>query len=232
MSATPNLALAFFDPRDAFARLKSDPRYFIALVVVVAATCATWIWYYAVVDIGWLQDRLIEQKGYTAPAEVEVARQVMTRGSLGVFAIAGGVVGIPLILLVWAGYLRQAASFSAVDAPLRKWFAFATWAALPGALLLPIVAVQLALGYGRQTAPDELNPVSLNQLALQLPTGSTAAAIFNSFSLLSVWTIVLTTIGLVQWGVRSVPRAVAIAIAPYVVFYGGWALVSWFRAAA
>lgn len=230
--STQNIALAFFDPRDAFTRLKNDPRYFVALVLVIAATCVTWLWYYAVVDIGWLQDRLIEQKGYTAPAEVDMARQVMTRGSLGVFAIGGAVVGIPLLLLVWAGYLRQAANASAVDVPLRKWYAFATWAALPGVLLLPIVAVQLALGYGRQTSPDELNPVSLNQLVLQLPNGSTSAAIFNSFSLLSVWTIVLTTIGLVQWGVKSVPRALAIAIAPYVIFYGGWALVAWFRAGA
>ncbi|MDC8015037.1 YIP1 family protein [Tahibacter soli] len=232
MSATQRIALAFFDPKAAFERLKNDPRYLFALALVVVATCATWIWYYAVVDIDWLQDKLIEQKGYTAPAEIDMARQVMTRGSLGVFAIAGGVVGIPLLLLAWAGWFRQAANFASVDLPLRKWYAFATWTALPGALLLPIVAVQLALGHGRQTAPDELNPVSLNQLVLGLPPGSAAAAIFNSFSLLSVWTIVLITVGLVQWGVRSVPRALAIALAPYVVFYGGWALVSFLRSGA
>lgn len=232
MSSVNHIALAFFDPAKAFERLKSEPRYLLALALVIAATCATWIWYYAVVDIGWLQDRLIEQKGYTAPAEADVARQVMTRGSLTTFAVIGGLVGIPLLLLIWAGYFRQVANFLSVDLPLRKWYAFAAWTALPGLLLLPIAAVQFALGHARQIAPEELNPVSINQLLFQLPAGSAGGAVLNSFSLLSIWSIVLITIGLVRWGVRSVPRALAIAVVPYIVFYGGWALYLSLKAGA
>jgi hypothetical protein len=72
-------------------------------------------------------------------------------------------------------------------------------------------------------APEDLDMVSLNYLMLHLPASNPWTSFASSVDLVSLWCIVLATIGLKTWTGRPTATCVTVALLPYLIVYGLWA---------
>lgn len=103
--------------------------------------------------------------------------------------------------------------------------ALTMWSTAPVALILPAGIINILLVSNGHIAPNNVNPVSLNQLFFGLPSTSQWGSLLSSFSLVNVWEVFLIVIGLRVVTSMSTLRAILVALVPDVVFYGIWALI-------
>lgn len=232
MSQFNRMTSLFYAPGATFDDIRERPTFSLPLLALLAGLSLVWIWYYSTVDLPWLQDHLLQSKSNLDPKELEVARSLMSRGFLMGISLFGTLVFTPIMLLIWATYYLLVNRVTGNAKGIRSWFAFAVYCTLPLLLNVAVMAVQILLARQGQVSPEALNALSLNQLVFHLPPGHPGAAVLESLTLLTFWSIALGIIGLRRWGVRSVFSAVAIAVAPYALVYGVWGLIALLRASA
>lgn len=220
------LANIYLEPRAALLRLPERPMAYVPLALVILGNCLLWWWYYQTVDIAWLQDRLIAADPAIADdAQRRAAQSVMSRKGLATLSIGSTILVTPLLVAVQAAYLAVAGRVMGGSArPFGHWFGLAAWAMAPTLLLLPIMALQLALSGNGQLLPEALNPLSLNQLIFGFDRGEPWTALLASLNITTAWSIALLALGFRLWTQRPVAACVLAAVLPFAVVYGGWAL--------
>lgn len=232
MSQLNRMTSLFYAPGATFDDIRERPTFSLPLLALLAGLSLVWIWYYSTVDLPWLQDHLLQSKSNLDPKELEVARSLMSRGFLMGTSLFGTLVFTPIMLLIWATYYLLVNRVTGNTKGIRNWFAFTVYCTLPLLLNVVVMAVQILLARQGQVTPEALNALSLNQLVFHLPSGHPGAAVLESLTLLTFWSIALGIIGLRRWGVRSMFSAVAIAVTPYALVYGVWGLIALLRASA
>lgn len=232
MSPLNTLVAIFLEPAKAMAAVRERSMVLLPLLLPVLGNIALMAWYYGMVDFPWLQDQMISAMGNVPAEQAEAARGFMQRGTMMTGAVIGIGVVVPLMLVLSAVYYLLVAKVMGSELGFGKWFAFNTWAAVPGLLLIPVGVVQILTHSHGQLAPEALNPLTLNTLLFQLPSGSAWAGMLNSINLTMIWSIVVAVIGFRVWMNKSTVTSAIVVLAPYVVIYGIWAAVIAMRAAA
>lgn len=225
LPAMQALLSIFIEPRRVFDAIPQRSMALLPVGLAVLGNVALWVWYYQMVDFAWLQERLIAQNvALVDDSSRQMARSVLSRGSLLALSVAGALVAIPALLAAMAAYFLMAGKALGQGRSYRQWFGFVAWGTAPTLLLIPVMAMQIVLARSNQLAPEALNPLSLNQLLVHATDTSPWHGLLNSLSLTTVWSVGLLAIGLRNWTGRSWPITIAAALLPFAATYGGWAL--------
>jgi hypothetical protein len=220
---------AFFDignvilePSPTFARLKDKPRAWVPLLLLVLLTLGITFWYVSTLDFAWFREHMLAAQGNVKPEQRAALEHFLTPKTMMWSSGAGAVLGTPVVCALAALYYLLAAKVMGTGIGYGKWFGFAVWTSIPRLLALPLSALQIVTSGGR-LAPEDMNMVSLNYLALHLPMSSPWFGLATNLDLTSLWAVALAVIGLKAWTGRSTGTCVTVAVLPYAVIYGLWA---------
>lgn len=217
------LAKLFFEPKVAFVALKEKPAAWLPLALIILGSMIVFYWYYATVDFSWLIEHTLASQPDLKPEARAAMTSFMTRNAMMYSTLGGVLIMTPVIYAIFALYYWVAAKVLGSELSYGKWFHFTVWISVPVLLGLPLMAIQVATGHG-QVAMEDLNMLSMNYLIGHAPLGSAWASFLNNLSLTTLWTALLSFVGLRVWTGRSTGACIIAALLPYVFFYGGWAL--------
>lgn len=201
-------------PGEAFARLREQPRLLFPLVVLVALTCGTVLWYYRAVDLAWLVETQMQAAApdQQPPAALEGGAVATVIGTVAT-VLAGG--SLVLALVLWAAYLAFISMLTNDGLRFRLWFSLVAWCSLPMAFAQLATAVNLLVSDVSRLSPQHLNPLSFVNL-LGLDTAD-AGGFVSSLDPTMLWTLALVALGYQAWTGRSAWQAGAIVLGPFVV---------------
>jgi hypothetical protein len=215
-------------PSSAFEDLRTRPRFWFPLLVLVASTVGVMFWYYSVVDIEWFKDAMFGSNPdiQKLPEDQRTAMMGMyTRNTLLWGSVIGLLFAMPVMFLVSALYLWIAAKVTKLPADLRfkHWFALACWTALPTLLSNLVAAIMLAMSDTTQVTPSALAPLSLNALVFQVPMSGAGYSLFETLTIPNFVGWALMIIGVRVWSQRSWLFSALFILLPAIVIYGVWA---------
>jgi len=221
-SASPFSAVIsmFYEPASTFAAIETRRAAWLPLLLLMLSTATLMVWYFNIVDFAWLMDQMFATVKDQAAREKAAA--MMTKQAMQISGLAGALIGLPVMFALVGVYLMFVGKMYSKQFTFGKGFALAAWSSLPSLLALPLGAMQIMLASSGQMVFSELNPLSLNTLFFHYPMSHPAAALFDSFSVISIWSAVLMVIGFQIWAKVTRAAAVKVVAIPYVVIYGAW----------
>ena len=224
LSAFGTFVAIFTAPSRAMQSVLQRPRAWFPIVLTIVCNAVLFLWYYQIVDFPWLQDRLTA--AVADPAARAQAQHFITKNLLLASSAGGLLIGVPFAYAVFALYFFVVAKIRNLPIGYGKWFGFAAWVSIPAILTLPLGAIQILMAQGGHLDLNQLNPVTLNSLFFHLESGRHWASLLDSLSLITLWTIVVATLGFQVWSKASRSVSAAVALAPYIVIYGVWAAIA------
>lgn len=223
------LIAIFTAPARAMQSVLQRPRAWFPILISIVCSAVLFLWYYQAVDFSWFQDRMTA--AVSDPAAREQAHKVLTKNLMLATSAGGLLIGLPLAYALFALYFFLVAKVRNLPIGYGKWFAFVAWVSVPGILALPLGAIEILMSQGGHIALNELNPVTFNSLFFHFEIGQRWQGILDSLSLVTIWTIVVSTIGFQLWSKASRAVSLVVVLAPYVVIYGLWAVIALMKAA-
>jgi hypothetical protein len=223
ISPVTTLIGLFIEPGKAFASIEKKSMIWLPLILSMLGGAALLFFYYQQVDFAWLQDKLIVGKEMD-PAQREAALKFMSKNTLVIMSLIGALIGPPIVYAITALYYLMVAKVGDIPAGYVKWFALAAWASVPNLLGLVLGFIQIALSEHGRLAPNQLNPLTLNQLFFHIDLNLPWASLLDSINVCSVWTIILLVIGFQAFSKKSRVASIAIVLAPIVLILGVMAI--------
>lgn len=224
MNPFTQLIAFFIDPQRAYTELKEKPNFWFPLLAITLTTAAIMAWYYAIVDLPWLIDRILSSEANQDPKAKEMMASHMTRGAMLGSSAGGILVIVPVIYLLYSLYYLLAGKMLNTGVGFKVWFSFTCWSSVPALLSVLLMIVQILGAENGQVAQEQLDITSINFLFTQLPPSHKWASFFSHINLSAIWSMVLAIIGWRIWSGRSWATAALVVMLPYVLIYGGWAL--------
>jgi len=226
-SAFSALLDIFVAPRQALAAAREHTLWFwLPLVISIALTLAFWAHYYFSVDFDWLITQMLTQSGKEMPADqMEQVRAFMTPVSMlistAVFALAwpfvlGGITALYLLIVAKIGGDEQNG--------YGRWFGLSIWAFFPAVVSVIAAWGNWLLASSKQLTQQNVMITNLNTLLFHKPLSNPWAGWLGAIDLTLFWCIALLGIGVALFSNRSLGKGLTIAIAPFVVVYGIWAI--------
>lgn len=202
-----------------------------AFVLIAIATAVSMFVFVGPMSSEWIVEQQVQQMaGSMSEQEIERIRPQLESMAphTALFSAIGGVSMLGLLILV-VGSLYMLMARLATSGPKRGWAAWirlTTWTQLPllasalGLILITLIA----------STPDQpmamLGYASLNNLVLDLPPGHRWYNLALNLNLFTLWSVVLAAIGIRTWTDASWGKSTGIAALPWVLVYGGWAVLS------
>lgn len=217
----------FYRPNGVFRALttKNNWSWFPFVLVVLASILPSYL-YFSTVDFSFYVNLLSSTLGDVSPAEIEQFRQSQQRSFYIILSLAGPLIGLPLYFLLIALYLHLATKSDEQNVQgFTDWYGFSWWISMPVLVSALIAVILIALASDPQMSPSIMQPLSLAYL-LNIPLSSPWNGFASATSLITIWTVYLTTVGISQWTSFSTKKSAIIAVAPYVIVYGIWAIIN------
>lgn len=215
----------FIEPGKSFSAIQKKSMVLLPLVLVSVGTALLLFWYYQQVDFAWLQEKLMVGKEMD-PAQREAAMKFMTKSMLVSISLAGALIGPLIVYAITALYYLIVAKVADIPIGYGKWFAFVAWSTVPNLIGLLLGVLQILLANQGHLAPNQLNPLSLNQLFFHLEMNAPWASLLDAINATSIWSLVLMVIGFQAWTNKPRITSIAIVIAPSLVIFGVMALIA------
>ena len=210
-----------FSPQQAFAqalRLKVVTLFFpLAAALVITALLNTY--YYAAVDMPWLLERMVAD---IPDDQKQTVLDSLSKGRLLGISLVGVVFLTVSINLFRAFIYWFVLKVKGEAQRFIRLFAIVMWSTAPLLLILPAGVLNIYLSTGQGMLPNDVNPVSLNQLFFKLSGDSDWGQLLSTFSLINIWEIFLIIIGLKLATSLSIKQSFTIALLPELVIYGLW----------
>lgn len=217
-------------PRATYAELKPNPRLWYPLLAILLIQIAVTVYYSMSVDISWMMEQTMTASGRDFTPEQQEAMERMQSSMTGTTqAVIGSIavlVMFPLVFSALAGYFTLVSSFTADGIRFRQWFGFVAWSATPILFSALASLVTISLNDNGQIMQTDLNPLSLNSLAFNLPFGQPGATFLSSIDLAMIWSMCLNIIGYRVWTEKPLGFSIAVAIAPSVIILGIFGFIS------
>lgn len=231
MNAISAIGDTFIAPTKMFNGLKEAKGWsWLAMILLFVFGISAQIIYFNSVDPAFFVEQQVvtmEQSGDYNPAELEQV-EVMTAQQfpmMWIFAVVGVLIGIPTVFCIFALYYYLVGKQdSDCDMTFGDWFGFTTFTSLP-TILASLGTIVLVLTAASSDIPSSvLTFSSLNQLLFGFAASHPFASLLESINIFSIWSLVLTYIGLKSWTNFSDGKACLFALLPSIVIYGGWAI--------
>ena len=232
---SPNLAAGLLDifvaPASLFRALP-DGRWWgwAAFALIAAAAAISTYAFIGPMTPEWIVEQQILQMGdrLSDPELERIRPQLETMAPHTAAFSAIGAVATTGLLVVLVGSLYMLLARLATSGPRRgwgMWLRFTTWTQLPMvAYSLGLIVLALIAG-----SPDQsmglIGYASLNNLVLDLPPGHRWYNLASGLSLFTLWSLVLAAIGMRSWTGASTVRSALLAVLPWVLVFGVWALI-------
>jgi hypothetical protein len=211
-------------PTVFFPALKQNPTFMFPLMMVLVAGVATFLYYFATVDLAWLTSQLDPSNG--TAKEAEQAQPYASFRLLAMASFSGVLIGTPLALLLYAAY------FSLVDKVIndssngfKSWLSLVCWCSIPVLFISISSCINISLVDNGRMALNAINPLTLNNLFFHLSLGDDFFGPLNSLDLAALWVLLLMVVGFHQWTHASLSKSIAIVITPTVIKYIAWVLL-------
>lgn len=221
-SSVTILSNIFTAPSLAFASIKERPSPWLPLLLVVVGYCLVSFVYTQVVDLPWLMDRQMAQTGNMTEQQRADAVEAALRISPTVYGVIGAVsTGIfMLVLFAVIALYYTVVSFATNDGvKFKQWFAMTAWGTTPVIFGLLASFVNLLVSDARFLPQEEINPLSFGQLLSVDSEGLPfMQRILLSLDITAMWGTVLQVIGYQIFSQRSIVRAAAVVLGPWVLF--------------
>lgn len=221
------MADIFTSPGRALDQVKNHTAWlWWPLLISIVLACAAFVYYYSWVDFEWLVDQTIAAIPAEDRANSEDAiRNFMSPASSIVTTVLAVAVMTFLIYGIQAGYLHLAAKL-ATSAEIRygQWFSFSAWTAFVGIFGSLAVFVVILMADNNQVGQDQLSPFSMNSLFIHAKAGDDWFTWGNSLTLINFWMLVLMSLGFARWTGESLAKSAVIAVLPWALIFGIWAL--------
>ena len=217
-SAFSTLLAIFTEPAKAFAAVEKRSMIWLPLILMVVGMVGMLFFYYQSVDMSWLQDKMFAGKDMD-PAQLEAAKKMVSKNMLLTTSAIGGAIGPLIMYAIVATYFTIVSKITNVPINFGKWFAFATWSSVPGLLAIPLGLLQIVLAQQGQLAPNQLNPLSLNQLFFHLDMNAHWATLLDTINVTTLWTMFVTVVGFETWTKKSRATSIAVVVTPYIVVF-------------
>jgi len=208
-----------YEPGAVFERVRVQPRFLAPFATIIVVQCLLFF-----INLSYLKIAIQAQMATAAPG-----RPVPSTGVLIAFGVVFTVIIIGLLLLLSALILYVGSSvIGGGEAKFSTLLSVAVYSAVPSTIVLTLVGIIVLhlQGPGQLTSPQDMQPaLGLDLLASGAKgfVGGLLAGI-NPFTL---WTLVLTAIGVSTTQRMAKGSAYAIATASFVVV---WLIASGLRA--
>ncbi len=213
-----NLINILTAPKEAFTSIREKPTVILPLMLIAVITASVQYGYFQVVDREFLIDQLIEQ----AQAFVNVPEDQLREGyenadtnNMAIQSIVSVLIVVPLIMCLYAGYLSLISKFTYDEIAYKQWLAFVVWTGIPSIFAALAGWVVLLTNTDGLITLQEINPLTLNSLIIQ--TQGRFAGLFNAINLTQIWSVVLMTLGYMQWTGKSSLKSASIILTPYLI---------------
>ena len=233
---SPSLAAGLLDvfvaPASLFRALP-DRRWWgwIAFALISVSMAVAMYVFISPMSPEWIVEQQLQQMGaQMSDAEIEQIRPqlVSMAPHAALFSALGGVFFLGLIVvLVGSIYMLLARmATSGRKHGWGAWLRFTTWTQMPSvAFALGLLVLALVSG-GPDQPMSMMGYASLNNLVLDLPPGHRWYNLALNLNLFTLWSLVLAVIGFRIWTGATTGRAAVLALLPWVLVYGIWALLA------
>lgn len=233
---SPSLAAGLLDvfvaPSSLFRALP-DRRWWgwIAFLLISVSMALAIYVFISPMSPEWLVEQQLQQMAsQMSDAQLEQVRPQMVAMAphTALLSALSGVFFLGL-MVVLVGSLYMLLARMATGGPRHGWGAwlrFTTWTQMPGvAFALGLLVLALVSG-GADQPLSMMGYASLNNLVLDLPAGHRWYNLASNLNLFSLWSLALAVIGFRIWTGAGTGRAAVLALLPWVLVYGIWALLA------
>ena len=131
-----------------------------------------------------------------------------------------------IIYAIQATYLHLANKLvTGVEIGFGDWFSFTVWTSFVGVFGTLAAFVTILMADSNQLSSQGLSVLSTNSLLVHANPGEPWFTWASSLSLINFWTLFLMSIGFARWTGITMVKATIIAVLPWVVIFGVWALM-------
>ncbi|WP_307116563.1 YIP1 family protein [Sphingomonas kyeonggiensis] len=210
------------DPQKTFTDIEKSNlnESFIPVILQIICPIILFYSYYHLVNFPWLLSSMTD--GLPVDQKSSIMK-VMTPTIMSASSAIVIFISVPIVLAITALYFFLVGKIANIPHSYSRWFVFVSWASMPVVLVLPIGLLAI-LGSDGRLLPAALNPLSLGNI-LGLEADSPWASLANAVSLMLLWTLFLTAVGLHVWTRMTVAKSSFIAALPYLLIFGTWAAI-------
>ena len=197
------------------------------LLITVLFASGLFIYYYNWVDFQWLVEETIRQIPVEDRAESEDAiRAFMQPGSSMWTTVIAVVVMSFIIFTIQATYLHLANRvITGTEIGFGSWFSFTVWTSFVSVFGTLAGFVAMLMADSNQMSTQGLAVLSMNSLLVHANPGDPWFTWASSLTLINFWTLFLMSIGIARWTGVDMMKSTIIAVLPWAVIFGVWALM-------
>jgi hypothetical protein len=215
-------------PGKALDAVKPNTRWlWWPLLITILLAAGLFVYYYSWVDFPWMVEETIRQRPPEVRAEeADGIRQFMTPGRITLTTCIIIVVMTMVIYTVQATYLHLANKLTTgADIGWGQWFSFSTWTGFVSVFGTLAAFAIIIMADSNQLSQTELQPLTLNSLLIYAQPGEPWFTWGSSFSLINFWMLFLMSIGYARWTGASIVKSTIIAVLPWALIFGIWAIM-------
>jgi hypothetical protein len=223
----------FLSPTKAFNGLKEAKGWsWLAIILIFIFGVSAQVIYFNSVDQAFFVEQQVaqmEQSGDYNPAQLEQAEAMTAQQfpMMWIFSAIGVLIGVPTIFCIFALYYYLIGKQD-MDCHMSygDWFGFTAFTSLP-TIFAAMGTIALVLTASTGDIPmSVLTFASLNQLVFGFEANHAFAGLLESINIFSIWSLVLTYVGLKSWTNFSNNKALLFALLPSLLIYGIWAIIA------
>lgn len=215
-------------PGKALDEIKSHTKWlWWPLLISIGLASAVFAYYYSWVDFPWLVEETIRNTPVERRAEsADAIRGFMSVGTSTWTTIAAITVMTLIIYVIQSTYLHLANKLTTgSEIGFGQWFSFSAWTAFVGIFGSLAALVVIFMADSNQLAQTDLQPLSMNSLLIHAQPGDPWFTWGSSLSLVNFWMLFLMSIGFARWTGASMVKSTIIAVLPWALIFGIWALM-------
>jgi hypothetical protein len=216
-------------PGKALDEIKQHTSWlWVPLLISILLASGLFFYYYSWVDFPWLVEDTIRQLPVETRAEAaDAVRQFMQPGRTMWTAVIAVVVMSFLIYTIQATYLHLANKLvTGAEIGFGKWFSFSVWTGFVGVFGTLAGFATIIMADSNQLSTQDLTVLSMTSLLVHASPGDPWFTWASSLTLVNFWSLFLMSIGFAHWTGAPMVKSTIIAILPWVLIYGIWALMN------
>ena len=186
-------------PKEAFISIKEKPTVLFPLLLAVFALVSVQWGYFNVVDTDFLIEQLIAQaQGFVNVPEDQLRANYedLSTNRLTIQAAVSIAILIPLIMVIYSGYLSLISKFTYDEIRFKQWFSLSAWTGLPVIFAALAGWVVILTNSDGMIATSDIQPLSLNTLIFH--TEGPFSSMLSNLNLIQIWSLALSTFGYQQ----------------------------------